>query len=392
MITRKIGVTFFFEEKCMFGKRLNLCTFAGIRIGVDISWIFIALLLSWTLASGYFPFLYPELSLQMYWTMGIAGMLGLFLCILLHELGHALVAKHYKLPISQITLFIFGGVAEIKKEPTRPKVEFFMALAGPLVSLALVAGLVALTYLGIQMHWPILIVGVTKYLAMINAVIVIFNLIPAFPLDGGRIFRALLWWWKKDFAWATRISTRLGTGFGFLLIFLGIFSTLTGNFITGMWFIILGWFLSRSASTSRNQLLVNKQLEHEKVSRLMTKAPITVPPDITITQFIEDYVYTSHHHLYPVTDKNRLLGYISLTEVKSLSRKKWDTTAVQDSMVPLSAFRTISPSSNALEALNLMQQMDTPTLLVTENNRLVGILTAPSLFKILSLHFELSSK
>lgn len=376
----------------MFGKRLNLCTFAGIRIGIDISWIFIALLLSWTLAAGYFPFLYPQLSAPIYWAMGILGMLGLFFCILLHELGHAFVAKHYKLPISQITLFIFGGVAEIKKEPTRPKVEFFMALAGPLVSLALVICLATLTFLGIKMHWPILIVGVAKYLAMINAVIVIFNLIPAFPLDGGRIFRALLWWWKKDFAWATRISTRLGTAFGFLLIFLGIFSALTGNFITGMWFIILGWFLSRAATSSRNQLFLSKQLGREKISRLMTKTLITVPPDITITQFIETYVYTSHHHLYPVLEKNSLLGYISLTEVKSLSQKQWDTTQVQEIMVPRSAFRTISPTSSALEALDLMQQMDTPTLLVTDNNRLVGILTAPSLFKLLSLHFDLSSK
>lgn len=374
----------------MFGKRLNLCTFAGIRIGVDISWIFIAILLSWTLAAGYFPYLYPGLSPQVYWTMGVLGMLGLFVCILLHELGHALVAKHYKLPISQITLFIFGGVAEIKKEPTSPKVEFLMAIAGPLVSILLVVLLATLTYLGIHAHWPIVIVGVAKYLAMINAVIVIFNLIPAFPLDGGRIFRALLWWWKKDFSWATRIASRLGSGFGYLLIFLGIFSTLTGNFITGMWFIILGWFLSRAASGSRSQLALGKQLEHETVGRLMTKNPITVPPDISISDFIEDYVYTSHHHLYPVVSKSTLLGTISLTEVKSLPKKAWKSTLVQDLMTPRSALRTVSPHTTALQALHLMQQNETSTLLVVDSNRLVGILTAPSLFKLLSIHLELN--
>ena len=167
----------------MFGKRFNFLSLAGIKIGVDISWLFIAILLSWTLASGYFPLQYPNLPLESYWLMGIIGMLGLFICIILHELGHALVAKHYKLPISQITLFIFGGVAEIKKEPQSPKIEFLMAIAGPIVSVILVGVMLFLTGMGNIYGWPILIKGITGYLASINAAIVIFNLIPAFPYD-----------------------------------------------------------------------------------------------------------------------------------------------------------------------------------------------------------------
>lgn len=375
----------------MFGKRIDILTLAGIKIGIDISWVFIAILLSWTLAAGYFPFRYPHLSNAMYWLMGVMGMLGLFFCILLHELGHALVAKHFKLPISNITLFLFGGVAEIKKEPTRPKVEFLIAIAGPIVSFVLVIILYALSLLSEHQGWPILITGVTRYLAFINLAIVIFNLIPAFPLDGGRIFRSILWWWKKDFKWATKISTHCGSAFGFILIFLGVFSLIMGNLLAGIWFAILGWFLNRAAASSRNQMVVGKALRSEKVSAFMTQHPITVTPDITIQDFIEDYVYTSHHHLYPVTEKEKLLGYISLQEVKSLPKEKWKTTYVKAIMVPRETFQTISPNSSAIEALNLMQTTDAATLLVVQEHRLVGILTAQSLFKVISLKLELEN-
>jgi Zn-dependent protease/CBS domain-containing protein len=373
----------------MFGKRINILTFAGIKIGIDLSWIFIAVLLAWTLASGYFPFRYPHLSSGIYWLMGIFGMLGLFICIVLHELGHALVAKHYKLPITNITLFLFGGVAEIKKEPTTPKVEFLMAIAGPIVSLLLVALLYAFTFIGEKMFWPILITGVSRYLALINLIIVIFNMIPAFPLDGGRVFRSILWWWKKDYAWATRIATRIGSAFGFLLIFLGIFSLITGNLIAGIWLGILGWFLSRAALSSRSQMAVSKALKSEKVATFMTKNPIAVAPGITVLEFIEEFVYKSHHHLYPVTEKEKLVGYISLKEVKSLPKEKWNSTLVESIMVPRSAFQTVSPQASALQALDLMQQSDEPTLLVAEGSQLVGILTAQSLFKVISVKLEL---
>ncbi len=373
----------------MFGKRFNFLKFAGIKIGIDISWLFIALLLSWTLAAGFFPFKYPNLAHGTYWLMGIAGMLGLFACIVLHELGHAMVAKHYKLPISQITLFIFGGVAEIKKEPQSPKVEFLMAIAGPAVSFIIVFVMYYLTQLGDQLGWPVPVRGVTSYLALINALIVGFNLIPAFPLDGGRVFRAILWGLKGNLEWATKIAARFGWGFGLILVFFGIFSFITGNFMAGIWSAILGLFLQHAASSSQTQFYVSDLLQHKKVQKFMKKSPISVSPDITVKELVEKYVYHSHHHLYPVTEKENLVGYISLLEVKSLAPEDWEKTSVKKAMVPIAKFQTISPNASALEALELMQQIELPTLLVVEGKQLVGILTTQDLLKQISLKLEL---
>ena len=222
----------------MFTKRFNFIRIAGINIGIDLSWLFIAILLSWTLAAGHFPFVFPGLPHSTYWFLGIVGMLGLFVCVVLHELGHALVAKHYKVPIDQITLFLFGGVAEIKKEPPTPKIEFLIAIAGPIVTFILAGLLLAASYFGELWHWSFMITGITSYLAFINILILVFNMIPAFPLDGGRILRAILWKCKNDLSWATKIATRIGSCFAFFLIFFGIFTFISGNFLGGIWLTI----------------------------------------------------------------------------------------------------------------------------------------------------------
>lgn len=376
----------------MFGKRFNLITINGFKIGIDISWFFIAVLLTWSLASGYFPFRYPTLNPATYWFMGLFGMLGLFLCIVLHELGHAIVARHYNLPISQITLFIFGGVAELQKEPTSPKVEFWMAIAGPIVSFVLAFLLYLVTKLGGASHWPTAITGVTGYLALINFILAIFNLIPAFPLDGGRVFRALLWGWKKNLAWATKIASRVGTVFGYSLIFLGIFSFFVGRFLSGFWLIILGWFLQRAASSVQTQYYVGRELEGELVSKFMKRDLIVVPPTLSVKEFIEKYVYVSHHHLYPVTDGDRFLGYVGLQEVKTLHKEDWEKSQVKDIMISNPAAQIISPTTSAMHALEMIQKSELTTLFVVENGRLVGLLTAQDLFKVISLKLDLEEE
>lgn len=374
----------------MFGKPLNFLRVAGFNIGLDISWFFIAILLSWTLAAGYFPFYYPDQTLATYWIMGITGMLGLFISVVLHELGHALTARQFNVSIEQITLFIFGGVAEMKQEPPNPKAEFLVAIAGPIVSGFLALFMYIVSMASQQIGWPIAFTGVANYLAIINAVILLFNLVPAFPLDGGRILRALLWWWKDNLAWATKISTQLGSVFGFTLIFLGIFSFITGNLFIGLWWMILGLFLHQAATYSRAQFYIKQELKNEKVQDFMTKTPISISPDISIKEFIEQHVYQSHHHLYPVTQNNELLGYVSLKEVKIIPNQEWEITPVRKIMVPLSLTQTTNPNANVLEVLNLFNQNDALSLLVTNDQKqLVGILTAQDIFKLLSIKFEL---
>lgn len=376
----------------MFGKRFHILTFAGFKIGLDISWFFIAILLSWTLAVGYFPAYYHNLSLSTYWVMGILGMLGLFVSVILHELGHAVVARKFDIPISQITLFIFGGVAELKDEPKSPKAEFLVAIAGPIVSVFISIVMMLITRLGEHSGWSPVVTGVTGYLSMINLVIVIFNLIPAFPLDGGRILRAILWWWKNNLSWATKIATGLGSGFGFGLIFLGILAFISGQIFAGLWWMIIGLFLQQAASSTRTQYFVRRELSGERVLRFMTKNPITVPPNISVQELIDNYVYKSYHHLYPVTDTDRLLGYVSVKEVKSLLPEEWAKTNISKIMVPVSQLHTVSPNTNALEALNLIHQPDETTLLVVDNEKLVGILTAQDMFKLISLKLELEDE
>jgi len=377
------------ESFTMFGKSFTIFRVAGINIRIDLSWFFIAILLSWSLALEYFPYYYPHLLPATYWAMGIIGMLGLFICILLHELGHAMVAKYYQLPISQITLFIFGGMAEIKKEPPSPKIEFYVSIAGPIVSLLLAGALIVVTNLGTSLDWPLAFLAVTRYLATVNALLVLFNLIPAFPLDGGRVLRAILWAWKKNLRWAMNVSSTLGSTFGFFLIFFGLFSLVVGNLITGLWLFILGIFLQSAASSSRMQFYVSQELRGEKVQKFMTKNPIAVAPDITLSEFVNNYMYESHHHLYPVVEEDRLIGYISLKEVRLIPPEEWSRALVRNAMVWRSEFRTASPDTNAMDALTFLHQTNAPSLLVVDDERVVGIVTSQDLFKLISLKLEL---
>ncbi len=374
----------------MFQNRLNICQVAGIKIGIDFSWLFIAVLLSWSLAVGYFPLDYPNLSASTYWLMGISGMLGLFVCILLHELGHALVAKRYGIPTAQITLFIFGGLAEIKKEPQSPKIEFWITIAGPLVSFALAFIMYVVTGLLVKNHAPSSIAAVTYYLAWINALIAAFNLIPAFPLDGGRILRAILWWSKDNLAWATAVSTRCGLIFGTFLIFLGLFMVIFSNIIGGFWLMIIGLYLRYAAYSSRTQFYVHKTLAGEKVVNYMTKNPISAPPDITVQQFIDDYIYKSHHHFYPITENGDLLGYVSLRQVKEILPEDRPKVRLRAIMAGRTQFETVTGQTSAEDALSLMNQApEGGTLLVVEGTKLVGLLTPQDMLKLISLKLEL---
>jgi len=373
----------------MFRTRFRIAVLAGIPIYIDLSWFLIAFLLSWTLADGNFPHFYPGLTSTTYWMMGITGMLGLFGCILLHELGHAVVAKRYALPVNQITLFIFGGVAELKKEPKSPKAEFFIAIAGPIVSIILALIFYTFSRIGEVYHFPQTVLGVTYYLAFINGFIVLFNLVPAFPLDGGRILRSILWGWKKDLGKATKITTSMGAGFGFFLLFLGIFSLLSAQFLSGIWMIIIGLFLQKAALMSQTQFYVSKELEGERVEKFMKISIDSAPPTITIQELIDDHIYMTHHHLYPVVEETHLVGYVSVQEVKAVDPSRRKMMTVKEIMLLPTKEQLISPKQSALSALEKIQSAPFPTLFVVEQGKFIGVLTAGDLLKIVSLKLEL---
>jgi Zn-dependent protease len=375
----------------MFGRSFKLFNLFGFEVKVDLSWIIIAALVTWSLAAGFFPYLYKNFSIETYWVMGVVGALGLFLSVIFHEFCHSIVARHLGLPMKGITLFIFGGVAEMGDEPPNAKTEFLMAIAGPLSSL-FIAGIFYLIYVGgTSAQWPLPANGVLRYLAYINVLLAVFNILPAFPLDGGRVLRSILWGIKQDLRWATRVSAAVGSAFGILLIVLGIFWFIGGNFIGGLWWFLIGMFIRNAAQMSYQQVLVRNALKGEPVRRFMNPNPVTAPSSITLEELVEDYIYKYHFKMFPVVDNGSLMGCISTRQVKEVPRENWSRETVRELASQCSLENTISPETDALKALAMMNKTGNSRLLVVEGNKLLGILSLRDLMKFLSLKVELEN-
>ncbi|OPY04868.1 MAG: putative zinc metalloprotease Rip3 [Syntrophus sp. PtaB.Bin001] len=373
----------------MFGNRITLFKLLGFEVRIDASWLLLALLVTWSLAKGIFPTSYKGSSEITYWAMGAIGALGLFASIIFHELCHSLIAAKYGIPMKGITLFIFGGVAEMDDEPPSAKAEFLMAVAGPFSSMILGMTFNGLAYAGRSLGWPGTISAVTSYLGWINLMLAVFNLLPAFPLDGGRVLRSLLWGWKGNLRWATRISSWIGSSFGILLIILGIFSIFQGNFIGGLWWMMIGFFLRNAAQMSYTQVLTRKVLEGETVRRFMVSRPITVSRALTLEEFINDYVYRYHFKMFPVVSFDRLVGFITIRQVAEIPKDEWKERTVGEIAKPCTADVTIGPDEDAVHALAIMSRTANSRLLVVDGERLVGIITLKDMLQFLSLKLEL---
>jgi Zn-dependent protease/CBS domain-containing protein len=373
----------------MFGKRLKLFKLLGFEVNIDLSWIIIAILIAWSLSTGVFPFQFKNLPIQTYWIMGVIGAAGLFLSIIAHEFCHSLVARKSGMPMKGITLFIFGGVAEMGDEPPNAKAEFLIAIVGPLSSAAIAVIFYSLFRLGSAGGWHPAVNGVVGYLAMINGLLAVFNMVPAFPLDGGRILRSVLWGWKGNLRWATRISSGIGGGFGIFLIVLGVIRVLSGNFVGGMWFFLIGLFIRSAARMSYQQLIIRKALEGEPLKRFMNANPVTVPPSITVDELVEDYIYRHHFKFFPVVNFDRLNGCVATKEVKEIPRDEWRQKKIGDVAVQCSAENTIEPEADAIEALSAMRRNNSSRLMVIENDKLIGIIALKDMLEFLSLKVEL---
>jgi Zn-dependent protease/predicted transcriptional regulator len=376
----------------VFTKQFTLFRLLGFEVKIDLTWLLLALLVTWTLARGVLPAYFPNLSVETYWWMGISGTAGLLVSIVFHELCHSLVARRYGLPIKGITLFIFGGVAEMEDEPPSPKAEFLMAVAGPVASIVLALLLAAAYTTAKQIGLPAAVTGVLYYLAYLNFLLAVFNLVPAFPLDGGRMLRAALWGWKRDIRWATRISSAAGSGFGLALIILAVLAVLQGNFIVGMWWFLIGMFIRAAAGMSYQRLLMRQTLHGERVRRFMNASPVTAPRSISLQQLVEDYIYKYQHKMFPVVDGSTLAGCITTRDVKAIPREQWARTTVADVYKPCSSDNTIAADADALEALSLMTRTGSSRLMVVERGKLVGIIALKDLLRFLSLKLELDEQ
>jgi len=374
----------------MFGKKFKLFKLLGFEVGIDLSWIILAILVAWSLSTGFFPFQYQELSTGTYWIMGVVGAVGLFLSIIAHEFCHSIVARRAGMPMKGITLFIFGGVAQMDEEPPSARDEFFIAIVGPVSSILIGAVFFGLYYLGGVAGWPAAVSGVLGYLAMINGLLAAFNLVPAFPLDGGRVLRSILWKVKGNLRWATRISSHVGVGFGIFLIVMGLFRVLAGNFIGGMWFFLIGLFIQSAANMSYQQLVTRKALEGEPLKRFMNSDPVTVSPGLSVQQLVDDYIYRHHFKLFPVVeDGDRLVGCVTTRQVKEVSREQWEERTVGDLAQSCSDENTIGPEADAVEALSRMRRNQASRMMVVEGGRLVGVIALKDMLEFLSLKVEL---
>lgn len=373
----------------MFGKSVKLFKLFGFEVKLDFSWLILAVLITWTLAQGLFPHYFKDLSTLTYWWMGVAGAIGLFISIVFHEFSHSLVARKFGIPMRGITLFIFGGVAEMTDEPPSAKSEFWMAIAGPIASIVLGIIFLLVSMGGRQTGWPVSVTGVFSYLGFINLILAAFNLIPAFPLDGGRVLRSGLWSMKNNLNWATRISSQIGSGFGIVLILLGAFSFISGDFIGGVWWFLIGMFLRGASRGSYQQLLMRRALEGESVERFMKTNPVTVPSSISVDNLVEDYIYKYHFKMYPVVDNSKLVGCINVKQVKDIPREERHRRTVAELADGCTADNTIDKSTDAVKALSAMRRSGNSRLMVVENGKLAGIIALKDLLEFLSLKIDL---
>ena len=383
----------------------------GIKIGIDWSWLFIFLLVTWNLASGVFPRIHPEWSLGLDIGLAVVASILFFLSVLAHELAHSVVAVSRGLPVRNITLFLFGGVSNIQREPQSPGTEFFMAIVGPLTSV--VIGVVA-SVLGVIASGPLkafnmqnllqLMTGLNPvatlllWLGPINIILGIFNMIPGFPLDGGRVLRSILWGITGNLKTATRWATGIGHVVAWLFIIAGISMFFGANlpffgtgFISGLWLAFIGWFLNQAASQSYRQVVVQDLLEGIPVSRFMRSNLPSVPSQTTVSQLVDDHIMNSEERSFPVTDvSGQLVGVVSLEDIRKVPRKDWDTTPVSQIMTPRSELEPLNPREDATEALDALSQKDLRQLPVVQDGQVVGMVRRADIMRWLQLHSEIS--
>jgi Zn-dependent protease len=352
----------------------------GIPIDLDYSWFLIAILITWTLAVNYYPAEIKGGTSAEYWLMGAITAVLFFLSILTHEMAHSLVAIHYKVPVNRITLFIFGGVSQIAGEPPSASAEFQIAVVGPLTSIALGIFFYLLEPLLTQIA-PAL--AIAKYLALINGMLGVFNLIPGFPLDGGRVFRAIVWGAIKNFRRATMIAASTGRFFGYFFIIGGVFDALRGDVFNGLWIAFIGWFLESAAAAQVQQQMVQGLLNGHKVSEVMGEACTHVLGDTSLQKLVDQEVLAHAHRCFLVDQGDHVAGLLTLQEIKDIPRPSWSATTAAQAMVPLDKSSKVESSSELWPAMEKMSRDGINEMPVMQGNSVVGMLSMADIVKYL---------
>jgi len=363
-----------------------------LRIPVRIHytlWL-VFLLITWSLAAGYMPQQYPGLDIATYWAIGVASAVLLFMSVLIHELAHSYIARKNGLPIARITLFFFGGVSEIREEPKNPRLEVKMAAAGPMTSFVIAAIFAVLWYLNLMVRGWVGLTATLQYAAMINALLGGFNLVPAFPLDGGRVLRGAIWSKSANLLRATNLASRIGEAFAYAMMMGGLLAIFLGDLINGIWFLFLGWFLRSGSEASKNQTVISEALARLRVGDIMTRELLTVTPDLTVQQLVSEYFLVHAHGGYPVVRNGTLLAIVTLQCVRALARDRWNSTTVSDVMVSCEPAVTIQPEVAAADAMAKMARQRLGRLLVTDTTgQLVGIVTNGDLMRATQVRIDL---
>ncbi len=361
----------------------------GIPLRLHYTWFIVFALVTWALTVGYFPQAYPDWNIMTSVIAGLVTSLLFFGSVLAHELAHSLVAQAAGIRIHSITLFIFGGISQMTEEPRQPKVEFRMALAGPLTSL--VIGGIFLAIWFYLKGVPDFVKAVSFWLGWINLVLAAFNLIPGFPLDGGRVLRSLIWWRTGTLLNATKIASNIGRGVGYLFILIGIGLIFYGSWINGLWLAFIGWFLENAATTSYRQTALLDMLKGHTVSEIMTQECSAVPPELDVQRLVHEQILTSGRRCFPVVENDKMVGLVTIHDIKSTPKDQWSLKTVADIMTPVHKLKSVGPHDDLATVLRILTEYNINQLPVIRNGNLLGMIARDSLLAFISIRSELGT-
>ncbi len=367
---------------------LNIGKIFGVKIKIHYTWLIIFFLITWSLANGYVPLQFPGLSEVTYWIIGIISAISLFISVLVHELAHSYVALKQGIAVPNITLFFFGGVSQIAEEPKSPNQEAKMAAVGPLSSFAISALFVLLWFIAVRLDLGPFIIAPFSYIALINALLGGFNFLPAFPLDGGRVLRAVLWKWKNNLLTATKASIKISEAIAYIMIGTGFFMTVVYSMFTGLWIVFIGWFLKSGSEASLKQTIISQALSDVKVKEIMNSQVVSISPALTIADAVEQYFSNYTHRGFPVTKDGMVQGIITFEDLKNFMKDESQSTLVGDVMTPKEKMIVVSPDEPAVEAILKFSKNNIGRLPVLKGDKLVGIITRSDLMKAIRTRIQ----